>query len=414
MASRRARLDLMTDPSGAVSQQVHRWLDQPAARERLIAATQLGITVVSLALGAVGENTFEAWLEPYFHNAHFPAWLQFLDGLLPALPLVLSLIIVTSLHVVLGEQVPKVAVLRAPERFMLSAAPLMRAFIWLFRWFIGLLDWATRGVLRIFGLPATSPHALAYSTEEIKEMVTGPEVEGALEPAEREMLSAVIDFGEMVVRQVVQPRTEIIAVEADDPIEEVIRLATENSITKIPVYEDNLDQVIGVIHVRDILARIAAGESQQCCARDLAREALFVPETISVSQLLREFRARRMHLAIVLDEFGGTTGLVTLEDLLEEIVGEVSDPFDKQSPQIQTQPDGSALVDGMTLIDDVNEALGLNLLNAHYDTMAGYLLDRLGHIPKEGESYTDAEHGLRLSVVQMERLRIAQVRVERG
>ena len=127
VASRRARLDLLADPSGAVSQQVHRWLDQPASRERLIAATQLGITVVSLALGAVGENAFEAWLEPYFHDAHFPQWLQFLDSVLPALPLALSLIIVTSLHVVLGEQVPKVAVLRAPERFMLTAAPFMRS-----------------------------------------------------------------------------------------------------------------------------------------------------------------------------------------------------------------------------------------------------------------------------------------------
>jgi len=414
VASRRARLDLLTDPGGAVSQQVHRWLDQPAARERLIAATQLGITVVSLALGAVGENAFEAWMDPYFHDAHFPEWLQFLDSILPALPLALSLIIVTSLHVVLGEQVPKVAVLRAPERFILTAAPVMRAFIWFFRWFIGLLDWATRGVLRIFGLPATSPHALAYSAEEIKEMVSGPEVEGALEQSEREMLSAVIDFGEMVVRQVALPRTEIIAVQADAPIEEVIRLATENAITKLPVYEENIDQITGVIHIRDILARMAGGESQGCCARDLAREALFVPETISVSQLLREFRARRMHIAIVLDEFGGTTGLVTLEDLLEEIVGEVSDPFDKQSPHIQAQPDGSALVDGMTLIEEVNQHFGLNLVNPHYDTLAGYLLEKLGHIPKEGESYADSENGIRLTVAQMERLRIAVVRVEKG
>ncbi len=413
VASRRARLDLLADPSGAVSQQVHRWLDQPASRERLIAATQLGITVVSLALGAVGENAFEAWLEPYFHDAHFPQWLQFLDSVLPALPLALSLIIVTSLHVVLGEQVPKVAVLRAPERFMLTAAPFMRIFIGFFRWFISVLDWATRAVLRIFGLPATSPHALAYSAEEIKEMVSGPEVEGALEPSEREMLTAVIDFGEMVVRQVALPRTEIIAVEASAPIEEIIRLATENAITKLPVYEENLDQITGVIHIRDVLARMAGGQTQGCCARDLAREALFVPETISVSQLLREFRARRMHIAIVLDEFGGTTGLVTLEDLLEEIVGEVSDPFDKQSPHILSQPDGSAQVDGMTLIAEVNEQLGLNLMNPHYDTLAGYLLEKLGRIPQQGEQYDDVPNGIRLTVTQMERLRIALVQIEK-
>lgn len=171
--------------------------------------------------------------------------------------------------------------------------------------------------------------------EEIKEIVSGPNSEGVIEEPERRMLSAVIDFGELVVRQVSLPRTEILAVEADEPIQEAIRLATEHSITKMPVYEDNLDQIIGIVHVRDILARMVSGKLDGCLARDLAREVLFVPETISVNALLREFRARRMHIAIVLDEFGGL-GLVTLEDLLEEIVGEVSRPFRPRHSEYST------------------------------------------------------------------------------
>lgn len=409
VAARRARLDLMVDSDSPSSRLVHAWLEDAAARERLIAATQLGITVVSLALGAVGENTFAELLDPYFLDAHFPPALAFLDAILPALPLAVSLVLVTSLHVVLGEQVPKVAVLRAPERFALLAAPAMDVFSRLFKWFIDLLDWATRLVLRLVGLPGSGTHTSVYTVDEIKEMVSGPEVEGVIEEPERKMISAVIDFGELVVRQVSLPRTEVVAVEADQPIQEAIRLATEHSITKIPVFEDDLDHVLGIVHVRDILARMASGALDGCKARDLARESLFVPETISVNDLLREFRARRTHIAIVLDEFGGTYGLVTLEDLLEEIVGEVGDPFDRAAPDIQSQPDGSSLLDGMILINDVNEHFGLQLQDPNYDTIAGFVLGKLGHIPKVGDQVEDAENKICLQVISMDRLRIAQV-----
>jgi putative hemolysin len=411
VASRRARLDLMVESENASAKLVHAWLEDPSARERLIAATQLGITLVSLALGAVGEKTFAVMLDPYFLEAHFPPVLAFLDAILPFVPLAVSLTLVTALHVVLGEQVPKVAVLRAPERFALTAAPVMRVFNSIFKGFIDVLDWATRSILKLLGLPATSTHASVFTVEEIKEMVSGPEVEGVIEEPERKMLSAVIDFGELVVRQVSLPRTEIVAVEADQPLQEAVKLATEHAITKMPVYEDNLDQIIGIIHVRDILARVVSGEMEGSTVRELAREALFVPETISVNDLLREFRTRRTHIAIVLDEFGGTAGLVTLEDLLEEIFGEVGDPFDRGAPNVQSLPDGSALLDGMMLIDEVNEHFGLSLVEPNYDTIAGYILGRLGRIPKAGDQVEVAEEGVTLQVTGMDHLRIAQVAI---
>jgi putative hemolysin len=411
VASRRARLDLMVDSENDAVKLVHAWLEDPSARERLIAATQLGITLVSLALGAVGENTFAVILDPFFHGAHFPPALEILDSILPVVPLAISLTLVTALHVVLGEQVPKVAVLRAPERFALAAAPVMRVFNVIFKGFIDLLDWATRSILKVLGLPATSTHASVYTVAEIKEMVAGPEVEGVIEEPERKMLTAVIDFGELVVRQVSMPRTEIVAVEADQLLQEAVKLATEHAITKMPVYEDNLDQIIGIIHVRDILARVVADEMEGCTVRELAREALFVPGTISVNDLLREFRTRRTHIAIVLDEFGGTAGLVTLEDLLEEIFGEVGDPFDRGAPNVQQQTDGSALLDGMMLIDEVNEHFGLSLVEPNYDTIAGYILGRLGRIPKVGDQVEIADQDVALQVESMDHLRIAQVAI---
>jgi putative hemolysin len=277
-----------------------------------------------------------------------PANLAFFTNLLPGLPLVISLMVVTSFHVVLGEQVPKVAVLRAPERFALMAAPLMQVFITIFWWFISLLEWATRSILKFFGLSDNGhTHSAVMTADELKQIVSGPEVEGAIEPPEREMLSAVIDFGTLVVRQVMVPRIDIIAIEAAAPLSEAIQVAAKHGMTKLPVYEESLDQVVGILHVKDLLPLLQSPDFQNRTARELARDALFVPETVSVNNLLLHMRHRRQHLAITLDEFGGTAGLVTLEDLLEEIVGDVRDEFDVGQPDIQILPDGSALLDGM-------------------------------------------------------------------
>ncbi len=414
VSARRTRLDLMTTPENPAARIVRRWVEDEAARDRVIAATQLGITAVSLALGAAGENAFEAWLAPYFHNLPLPAWLQFLKGLVLALPLILSLTVVTSLHVVLGEQVPKVAVLRNPERFALFAARPMHVFSSVFRGFVSLLDWATRGILRLIGVPANGhAHSLVGSVEELRQIVTGPEVESLVDPPEREMLGAVIDFGGLIVRQVCVPRTEVVGVEASSGLLEVVELAAREGKTKLPVYEDNIDQVIGIIHTKDLLSRWLEDGLENGTARDLAREALFVPDSIPVNDLLVQFRERRQHVAIVLDEFGGTAGLVTLEDLLEEIVGVVQDPFDEQPPDIEHLPDGSALIDGMTLIEEINAEFGLHLEDPNYDTIAGYLLGRLGHIPQEGEVVEDAQAGIRLKVASMDRLRIERVALSR-
>jgi len=409
VSSRRARLDVLVEADSPAANVVRSWLENPSARERLIAATQLGITLVSLALGAVGENAFQAWLEPVFHDIQLPPLLQFLQSILPVLPLALSLIVITSIHVVLGEQVPKVAVLRSPERFALAAVPFMRVFQVVFKGFVDLLDGATRLVLRLFGLPPSGAHSTLFTAEEIKEMVSGPEAEGVIEEQERQMLSAVIDFGELVVRQVYLPRTEIVGVEADQSLSEIIRLAVEHDLTKFPVYEDNLDHIVGILHVRDILAALVDGSSESKKARDLAREAIFVPETISVSDLLRKFRARRTHIAIVLDEFGGTAGMATLEDLVEEIVGEYGDSLVAGAPAIQPQADGTSLVDGLALIDEINDHFGLELSDPNYDTIAGYVLSKLGRIPQVGDTFEDPENGIQLKVTAMDHLRIAQV-----
>ena len=197
VSSRRSRLDIQADASSRGAGLVRTWLEQPASRDRLIAASQLGITIVSLALGAVGENRFEAALEPYFHEISLPANLAFLQRIIPGLPLAISLINVTSFHVVLGEQVPKVAVLRSPERFAVASAPVMEIFGKVFRGFINVLDAATRGILSLIGIPPSSAHSSMFSLEEFKQMVSGPEVEGMMvdDSPVRAAIRAAIDAG---------------------------------------------------------------------------------------------------------------------------------------------------------------------------------------------------------------------------
>lgn len=407
VAARRTRIELLAEEGSTAAKIVKGWLENPASRSRLIAACQLGITIVSLALGALGENTFQDLLAPTFNRIALSPNLQRLTSLMAVLPLVLSLIIITSIHVVLGEQVPKVATLHQPERVALLGAQPMNAFSKVFKWFIDVLDWATRQVLRLFGLQVVGGHSLIYTVDEIKQIISESEEGGVLEPPEREMLESVFDFGELLVRQVMVPRTEVIAIDASIKLNEIIDTVKEHSYTKFPVYENDLDQIIGILHVKDVLQVMDQPSSRDITAHELARETLYIPETLPVNELLHQFRHNRQHIAIVLDEFGGTAGLVTLEDLLEEIVGEVSDQFDLSIPEIQNQPDGSVLIDGLTLIEAVNQQLGLNLSDPHYDTIAGYFLGKLGHIPKIGDVVESG--GVQLKVQSMDGLRIAQL-----
>jgi CBS domain containing-hemolysin-like protein len=411
VTSRRSRIELLAKSGNVAAKIVKTWLENPAARDRLIAASQLGITIASLALGAVGENTFQMLLQPLFRSLNLPPAYQVLAPLLAGLPLVLSLIIVTSIHVVMGEQVPKVATLHNPEKVAMLAAQPMRVFSTVFKWFISLLDWATRQVLGWVGIEMVGEHTLMYTVEEIKHILSESEQGGVIEHPEKKMLDAIFDLGDLLVRQVMVPRTEIVAVEADILLPQIISLISTSTFTKFPVYEDNLDQILGIVHVKDLLQAMQSEGSKNCTARSLVRESIYVPETLPVSSLLQKFRANRQHIAIVLDEYGGTAGLVTLEDLLEEIVGEVSDPFDVVKPEIQTMPDGTILVDGLTLIEEVNNQLGLHLEDPHYDTIAGYMLGQLGHIPRSKESI-DGD-GVRLQAEVMDGMRIARLRLTR-
>ena len=402
---RRTRIAELVAQGDLKAKWVNRALENP---DRVIAATQLGITLASLGLGWIGEPAIAHLIEPLIDK--FPTAAQ--SGISHSISSGLAFIMITFLHVVVGELAPKSIALQNPEKTSLVVA---QPTIWtevLFKPAIWALNGAGNGLLRLIGINPVSGHELLHSVEELKMLVSASAEGGVVQEQQGEMLTAIFDLNVQVVRQMMVPRTEIQAVEADTPLEDILQLVTEWTYTKYPVYENDLDQIIGILHVKDLLHYIYGAKKETTpknkqTARSLMREAMFVPEAISIDILLHRFRDNRQHIAIVLDEFGGTAGLVTLEDLLEEIVGEVSDQFDSDTPEIQKMENGLVLIDGMTLIEDVNEQLGLYLNDPDYDTIAGYMLGRLGRIARIGDT-VDTDN-LRLRVEVMDNLRIAQI-----
>lgn len=413
IASRRSRLETIENGESKSLELVRSWLDQPNKRDRLIAANQVAITLINLAVGALSENTFSLIFAPFFAHIKLIQPFSFLESVLTALPIIFGLVIATGLQVVFGELVPKVAVLRAPEKFALFSARWIDGFTKIFKHFISLLEWVAKSVLNIIGVDTEGSHPASMSLEEMRAMLSGPEIDGIIEKPERDMLSAVLDFGEMVVRQVAIPRTEMIAIEYDATLPEIMAIFSQHTVTKVPVFQGNLDQITGILHIRDLIKILEEPDPNKVIAGKMAREVLYVPETISVNHLLHQFRSRRQHIAIVLDEYGGTSGLVTLEDLVEEIVGDYRDSFESSPPPIQSRPDGSFLVDGLSLMEDIKDHLGIYLSDPNYDTVAGFILGKLGRLAHQGDVIEDLDAGVRLTVHSMDRLRIAQVMITR-
>ena len=402
---RRTRLDEMINEGNKQAQYARNALDH---LNRYIATTQVGITMASIGLGWVAEPALSALLTPWLGFT-----LQWADETLRrTLSASLSFLIVTFATVVISELVPKTIALRYSDRVVVSISP---SLIWIarvLRPFIWLLNNTANVILRLIGLEPDNENDAGYSVPELKLMVEASEKLGVLENIEREMLHNVFDFGESIAHAVMVPRTEMIAVDADAPILDLIQLAIQHSHSKFPVFEGDIDHIIGLAHVKD-LVRVQHSDRKEATIRGLLREAMFIPDTLRLDALLQEFRVKRQHLAIVLDEYGGTAGLITLDDLMSQIVGEVSDPFDKAStPDIQRLPDGSALIEGMTAITDVNDMFGLELKDDNYDTIAGFVLGKLERIAKVGDVVES--DGIKLTVEALEGLRIARVSLWKG
>ncbi len=405
VAVRRTRLDQLVAEGNAAARVALRLVQDP---DRVIAASQLGITMASLALGWVGEATVAAVIEPPL-EALLGRWSE---AAAHTVGVVVAFALVTFTHIVLGEQVPKTMAIRYPDGMSLTISRPMDAFIRVFRPLITLLDWATGSVLHLLRMEPIGGHETVYTLEELKLIVRESQAGGAIEAQQEEMLQRVFRFGDRQVHEAMIPRPDIVGLDKNARIKDLLATFAQASHARFPVYEDDLDNIVGIVAIKDVLRTLAEDPSQtDASVGSLARPALFVPETAPVGDLFTQMRATHNQMAVVIDEFGGTAGIVTLEELVEEIVGRLSDELVAHEEPIVRFGDDSAEVDAQLRVDEVNDHLELKLPEGeHYETVAGLILYHLQRVPVEGDTlrYQDIE----LHVTQMKGPKIEKVRIQ--
>ncbi len=376
-----------------------------------LAITQLGITFASLSLGWIGEPAVATLLEPLLALAGFS------ESAVHPIALVVGFLTIVFLHVVVGELMPKSIAIQKSEGTSLLVAPLMRIFYYLFLPGIVLFNGTANAILRLLGFQSASDETeLTHSEQELRMIIASSTRHGVLEETEEEMLEGVFDLQDTVARQIMVPRPDVVSIPADTPLRDLLLLAAAGSYTRYPVFEEESpDRIIGAVHVKDILRAVAEkGSDADLTARSLLlREVLTVPENRHVADILRDFQRQKIQMAIVIDEWGSLEGLITIEDILEEIVGEIRDEFDVEEPTIQELKDGTYTVDGRIPIQTVNDVLGSQFESEDFDTVGGLVLGLLGRVPKVGDEVRADGHVVRVESVDGPRVARGIVREEK-
>jgi CBS domain containing-hemolysin-like protein len=368
-----------------------------------ISATQLGITLASLGLGWLGEPAVAHLLE------HVPYVDRLPLALMEALAFGLAFTIITFLHIVIGELAPKTLALERAEKVALAIAWPMELFYKTFRLPIRLLDWAGTRTVRLFGLHPSADHASIYTSEELRQLVDISTRSGHLEADEQTMINRVFDFADAEVREAMVPRTAVIALPLTTTLEEAEKAFCETGYSRLPVFRERLDDIIGVLFMKDVM-RCRRARMEEFNLEKLLHPPMFVPATARLGNVLAQMQAARTHLAFVIDEHGGIEGILTLEDLLEEIVGEINDEYDEEVRAQIVEDNGTYVLDGMLAVRDANRRFKLRLPEeAGYTTLAGFVLAKAGRLLRPGEV---VEHdGARFTVERVDRRRIRRIRL---
>ncbi len=398
VGARKTRLEEMIqrgDRQAALARRAIKSLD------RYISATQLGITLASLGLGWVGEPALAGLIEGALR------WLpESVRGVAThTLAASIAFAIITVMHIVFGELVPKAVALLYPEEVSRWVTPPLIGFNWLMAGPIVALNGTANWLLRLFRISTPREHERLHSPEEIRMLVEQSEEGGRLGKEDARLLEGVFEFSEKTAQEVMTPRTQMVGLERDLTVEEAADVVVEARRSRYPVYVETLDDVVGVVHAKDILT--AMRQHPGTTVGSIMRPPLFVPGTREVEDVLADMKRLKVHLAVVLDEYGGTAGLVTMEDLLEEIVGDIYDEYDRLE-RPRASPEGAALLDGSLPISEFNAEHELQLDDSEYTTLGGYLFGQLGRLPKPGDRVQVGKDTF--EIVEMEGRRVKTVR----
>lgn len=392
-ATRLEELIAQGHSSARTAQKLHSEMD------RALSGTQLGITLASLGLGWLGEPAFAHLIEPLIQIG---PWSTIVVHTISATT---AFLFITLLHIVFGELVPKTISIRKSERVLLWVASPMRLFCRLAYPLILLLDKAAALILRAIGTAPQSVHSASHSEEELRLILADSRRSGLITHDQQQLVESVFDLADRSARQVMVPRTDIVFLRAGKPYQENLRIARETQHTRYPLCEEDIDHVIGIVNVKDLLFRRDGLD-----LRTIRREILFVPEMKSVRELLREFQRTHLHMAVVVDEYGSTAGLVSLEDIVEELIGEIQDEFDRESPKFQKIGEETYRVAGNLLLEELEEKLGTEIEDQDNDTVAGHVMALLGRPARTGDTVMIGSH--RLTVTRTKRFRITELTMQ--
>jgi len=344
-----------------------------------LAATQLGITLASLGLGWVGESVMHSIVHDLLINFNLS------EVYITSISTFIAFLFITVMHIVFGELAPKSIAIQRPVATTLFIALPLQGFYLVFRPFIWVLNGFANVILKVFGISSVGGHESVHSTEELYYLLDQGKESGALDTNEHELIRNVFDFNERVVKNIMVPRTKISGIELSTPKQEVIETIIAEGYSRMPVYDDIIDKIIGIVHAKDILPLLASNKDWKLS--DIIRKPYFVPETKKINDLLSELQQKRIQIAIVIDEFGGTAGMVTLEDIVEEIVGEIQDEYDEEKPTVEKISDTEFIINAYATVYDVNEHLPHDLPeDEDFDTVGGLVSHAFGRIPEVGDS----------------------------
>jgi len=399
--ARKSRIRQMATSGNSLAQLLLPIVEDRKALDTYIAACQLGITASSLVLGAYGQGTVAAAITPVLVSLG-----NLSEAAAESVSVTGTLLVLTLLAMVLGELLPKSAAMQNPERMALMTVLPMKWSVTLFRPLIWFFNGSGNLILRLIGHEPGAGHTHAHSPEEIELLVAESRQGGLLEPEEQQMLRNAIRLRELTARQVMTPRIRLVAASVENTVAEAIALVSESGLTRIAIYRKTIDNIVGFVHLRDLFRLHSQGHEN---LEEILREVSYVPETLPIEAVWSKLRQMREYVAIVLDEYGGTAGLITFEDLIEEVVGEVQDEFDDELALISADNGGRLRLRADLLVTDVNEYLDLSLPEGEADTLGGLILSKLDRVPAAGDEVTIGTPGISIRVEAMEALGVSEV-----
>ncbi|MCI0389953.1 MAG: hemolysin family protein [Acidobacteria bacterium] len=401
---RRARIETLAASGNSGAESVLRALDQLDA---MLSASQFGITLASLALGAVGESTIAHLLEPIFRE-FLPAGMSLLFA--HSIAVAIAMAVITYLHLVLGEYAPKAFAIEKAEAISLATARWMDLFYRTFKPFIWFINISGIKLLKLFGVHFRPGHHTVYTEEELRHLINLSHQSGHLRKDEKELIHNVFEFSELTAREIMVPRTEIVAIEERAGFAEVVHQFHLSGYSRLPVYRENFDNVVGVLHSKDVMPFLL--RAQEFNLKKIMRQPVFIPDTARLGIALQNLQRSNVHLAIVVDEHSGVEGILTLEDLLEEIVGEIQDEHDEVlASKLRKSDEGVFIIDASLSVRDANRKFNLNLPESDvYTTVAGFLMARAGRLLNQGDVVE--YNGTRFTIERVARHRITRVRME--